>query len=133
MTKFGEEYIGANEDGIFILDKADKDGDEDIDARFRSALTDFSALNFKRIRRVYLGYEADGDLEARIGADEKEDQVIEVPTRDESLKEHGRVFPVGRDVKGRYFDIEIRNLNGADFSVDEITLVPIVLSPKPRN
>lgn len=133
MTKFGGRFIGANEDGIFILDEADKDGDEDIDARFRSALTDFSALNFKRIRRIYLGYEADGDLEAHVGADEREDQVIEVPTKRKTLKEHGKGFPVGRDIKGRYFDIEVRNLNGADFSVDEITLVPVVLGPKPRD
>jgi hypothetical protein len=133
MTKFGDKYIGANEDGIFIVDEADKDGDENIDARFRSALSDFSAINFKRIRRIYLGYETDGDLEARIGTDEKEDQVIEVPAKNRLLREHSKGFPVGRDMKGRYFDIEIRNLGGADFSMDEITLVPVILDPKPKD
>lgn len=133
MTKFGDVYLGANEDGIFILDQADKDGDDDIDARFRSALSDFGILNPKRARKVYLGYETDGNLEARIGSDERDDLVIEVPAKNENLREHSRKIPVGKDVKGRYLDIEIRNVKGADFSVDEITLVPVILGPKPRD
>ncbi len=133
MCRYGPYYLGANEDGIFILERADKDGDDDILAFFRTALTDFGSVNQKRLRKVYLGYETDGVLEVRVGTDEGEDLVRELHPRRDDNREHSQKVSVGRDKKGRYWDLEVRNVGGADFSVDEVTAVPIVVGAKPED
>lgn len=133
MCRFGSVLLGANEDGIFIIGRADKDGEGDIDARFRTAMTDFSAINQKRMRKLHIGYETDGDLQIRIRADEGSVLIRELRPRHENERQHGQKVSIGRDMKGRYWDLEIRNVNGADFAVDEVTAVPIVLGPKPED
>ena len=133
MCKFGDQYLGANEDGLFILEEADKDGAEDILAFFRTALTDFATVNQKRLRKIHVGYETDGKLEVRVGTDEGEDLVRELHPRRDNNREHSQKVSVGRDRKGRYWDLEVRNVDGADFSVDEVTAVPIVLGSKPED
>jgi len=133
MCRFGSRVLGANEDGIFIVGAAEKDGEEDINARFRTPLTDFNAINQKRLRRLYVGYQTDGKLEVSVRADEGTALVRELHPRHEDERQHSQKVSIGRDRKGRYWDVEISNVNGADFAVDEITVIPIVLGPKPED
>jgi len=133
MCRFAGMILGANEDGIFILGQADKDGAADIDARFRTAMTDFNAVNQKRMRKLHIGYETDGEMEIRIRADEGLALVRELHPRHDNERQHSQKVSVGRDMKGRYWDLEVRNVDGADFAVDEVTAVPIVLGPKPED
>lgn len=133
MCKFGSLYLGANEDGIFLLDVADSDGGDDILAYFRTALTDFGSTNQKRLRKLYFGYETDGKLEVRVGVDEGDDREFELHPRHSNNREHSQKVSIGRDGKGRYWDLEVRNVDGADFSVDEVTALAVILGSKPED
>lgn len=132
MCNFGGASLGANEDGIFVLDNGDKDITTDILAFFRLATTDWGTDNLKKIRKLYLGYECDGAVEVNIAADESEDLSTEVRPRHKDLREHSQKVSIGRDLKGRFWELEIRNINGADFSIDSISVVPIILGTKPE-
>lgn len=130
MCKLGDVYLGCNEDGIFEL-TGSKDNTTDIDAFFELPATDFGLSNQKRIRRAYLGYEADGQLMLEVKDDDDNTRryPINVPLKD--LRQHGTTVPVGRDGKGRYWGFKMENVNGSDFSIDSIDVSVMLLGKKP--
>lgn len=132
ICKFNGVLIGANEDGLFKLDDGDLDDTSRILAFFRLCSTDFGVNNQKRLRRILMGYKTDGSLKVSISADGKDDVSKNVVPSAPDLRENSQDVPIGRDVRGRYLELEIRNVNGSDFTVDSIYAVPIVLGLKPR-
>jgi hypothetical protein len=46
-------------------------------------------------------------------------------------QQHTMKVSVGRNGKGRYWMLRIDNVNGSDFSVDAISVLPILMSRKP--
>jgi hypothetical protein len=136
MCKFGDTYLGANESGIFEIDStefdntADGTGD-DIESFFELLTTDFGIANPKRIRSLYFGYEADGNLLITVYDDDNNERhyILEpnhIPNKQSSAK-----VSIGRDGKGRYYTFRIDNISGADFSIDNIEVVPVILNRKP--
>jgi hypothetical protein len=130
MCKLGDVYLGCNGDGIFEL-TGGKDNATDIDAFFELPATDFGSPNQKRIRRAYLGYEADGQLVLEFKYDDNNVRRYPVNTVLKDLRQHGGVVPIGRDGKGRYWGFKIENVNGSDFSVDSIDVSVMLLGKKP--
>ena len=57
MCKFGDKYLGADENGVFTLDEGDYDNDELIPAFFELLTSDYGTRNPKKIRSMYFGYE----------------------------------------------------------------------------
>jgi hypothetical protein len=137
--KVGSRLFGANEDGIFELEVADKDEvsatvKTPIDALYEAGPTDFGVRTEKRVRKVVVALEANGQIEMAFTVAEGEDTQVEVqklPYFDDK-REHVVEVPVGRDLKGRYFNWAVRNVNGADFSIDEIEGFVDILLRKPE-
>lgn len=120
--------IASRNDGIFQLDSGGSDNSNPISAWFKLVTTDLGTDNFKRVRRVSIGYEADGDLALSVFADEKIlDTYPVVPSEDDGTQQGNSVY-VSRDVYGRHWSFKIENVNGADFSVDHLSIIPVVLS-----
>ena len=131
MCKFGDDYIGANEGGIFTLDSGSTDAGTNIDAAFELFTTDFGIPSQKRIRSYYIGYETDGRLILKIKDDDNNERPFTLPAEVGGNKQVSAKINPGRDGKGRYWMTRIENVEGSDFSIDTIIATLIVLPKKP--
>jgi len=131
MCKFGDNYIGANESGIFTLDNGSDDAGADIVAFFELITSDYGILNQKRIRSLFVGYETDGRLILKIKDDDNNERPFTLPAEVAGNKQVSAQINPGRDGKGRYWMIRVENVEGSDLSVDTITAIFILLSKKP--
>lgn len=122
---FNGVYLGAKGDGIFALSGATDNGAV-IDAAARVGLTDFSTSHLKRIDRCYVGYRTDGNMVLRVFTDEiNVREYLLHATGKAGL--HGNHVRIGKGLAARYWQFEIRNKDGADFSLDMIELKPTIL------
>ncbi len=119
--------LAANENGIHTLDTSGSDDGTDINAWFQFPRTAFGFLNQKRIKKLICSFEADGRQVIRVSTDEGTwvDRDL-VPFLDDQ-KSEGMIVPIGRELKGGHFEIEWRNDNGSDFSVDAIDVMLTLL------
>lgn len=130
-AKFGGQYYGANEDGLFLLE-GDTDDGADISAYARTGLMDFGTGRLKQMSRAYLGYTASGALLLKVSTTASEGEFkgkkiedwYELTRSQEAFRE-GRI-PVGRGLSSVYWQFEISNKLGADFSIDGIKLYPLI-------
>ena len=122
MVKFGDSYLGCNEDGIVEL-RGNNDNGRAIDAWVKLPSTDFVIPNPKKCRAGYIGYEAQGELDVRVQADEGPEYVAILPVNN---KQQGRKFPISRNIKGRYITFTILNVNGCDFGIDSMDVCVII-------
>lgn len=125
FAQFNGVYLGANDSGIFALSGATDNGVL-IDAAARVGITDFSTSHLKRVDRCYVGYRTDGNMVLRVITDE-------INTRDYLLTAtgkaglHGNHVRIGKGLAARYWQFEIRNKDGSDFTLDTIELKPTPL------
>lgn len=131
MTKVGDYYVGAGEDGLFQLNTDDDDAGMGIVAFFELPYSDWGIANQKRIRSLYVGYEANGDLLLTVKDDDANERNYILHPNHTANQQHGAKMPGARDGKGRYWMIRVDNINGADFSMDDIKVLPVVLNRKP--
>ncbi|MBE9570765.1 MAG: hypothetical protein IMF11_09060 [Proteobacteria bacterium] len=125
MVKFGDKYLGACDDGIFELD-GDTDDGAYIGAYFEPIVTDFGISNPKKVRFVFLGYEAEGDLIVTLSADEGDEQsriVNSLKTGQQSTR-----VSVNRNMQGRYIKLGVSNVLGCDFGFDVMDVAIVVMS-----
>jgi len=122
--------FGANEDGIFSLDDADDFDGTNISSFFKVHITDFGKENIKRLRAVFIGAEATGDMLLTVTDDEAHNNSYGIKVRD--ALQHGIKVPLFRHNQGRFFSFTITNVDGCDYSVDTIQALVIFLNRKPR-
>jgi len=131
LCKFGDVYLGAGSNGIAVLDDGHLDGTEIIDAFFELPTSDLGDNQQKRLRTAYLGCETNGRLMLTVKDDDNNERHYLVEPNHSGNQQHTIKVPLGRNGKGRYWMLRIENLNGADFSVDEIAVLPIILNRRP--
>lgn len=129
-TDHEKQPWGANENGIFKLEEPNHD-EAQIDAYFILPTTDLAAPNQKRIRSVLAGGEAENDLLFSMACDGDDYQEFTQTIDKTDLSQAGAKCHGRRDQKGRYWKFKIANQNGADFSVDSISVFPVLLRNKP--
>lgn len=125
FAKLNGVFLGASEDGIFALSGPD-DAGAPIEGYARVGISDFATSFLKRIDRIYIGYRSQGNMIVRIYTDETvmRDYLLD-PTRERGL--HGDHVRLGKGLLARYYQFEVRNMDGADFDLDCIELKPIKL------
>ena len=121
FTKFGKKYLGAKSDGIFVLDEVDLDGSDQILSRVKLPVTDFGHSGTKHIRFIHASYETDASLKMIPIADEEEGNSVEFVPKSRTNKQENQKVPVGRYLKGKNWELAIENLDGADFSIEEVS------------
>jgi hypothetical protein len=131
MCKFNGEYLGANENGIFSLDDGDLDGTTQIDAFFELLTSDWGIEHQKRIRSLYVGYETNGQLMVTVKDDDDNQREYVLEPNHLDNKQHSAKLFGDRNGKGRYWMIRFDNVNGSDFSVDNVKVLPVILNRKP--
>jgi len=123
MVKFGDTFLGASPDGIYELDGDTDDGDG-IGAYFEPVVTDFGINNPKKVRFMFLGYEAEGDLIVTLG--DNRSWVSGTVDSVRTGQQWRRITGV-RNVRGRYLTFRISNVNGCDFGIDSIDVALVVM------
>jgi len=131
VTVFNGQVIAAGPGGIYQLDSGGTDDGEPIDSRIDCRNTDFGMLNQKRFRKIHFGYESDGELLVKLKNDDGNERAYHVVPAFAGKAQNSGVVTIGRDGKGRYWQVRIENVDGADFSVDSIDAVVVVLHGKP--
>ena len=122
--------LAAGEEGIFVLDNSETDNGVTIDSLIELPLTDFGTSYQKRLRSVYIGGEAQGNLKLIVSEDEGDEREYSLEPLDG--KQQGGKVSINRDRKGRYWQLKIKNVEGCDFSLDSIEIIPVVLGRKPN-
>lgn len=124
MVEFADKFLCAGESGLYELAR-DYSGDNgsDIIAYFELAMMDFGIPAEKRLRSVYLGYEAAADFTLQILTELGFNASYTVPAS--TAGQHGKKIIVSRSLRGWFFTFRIYS-SSTDFSLDEIRVLPIV-------
>lgn len=125
----GRRYLAASADGIYELTGEDDDGVE-IEAYIRTGLLDLGTTALKQVIRAYLGYTSSGKLLLKTfttDGGQKVERWYELTERTADAIREARV-KFGKGVKSRYWQFEIKSLEGSDFSIDQLQVLPLMLS-----
>ena len=132
MCMFQGRPIAAGPNGIFTLDTAETDNGILIYSLIESRTTDFGTSRQSRLRAAYVGYETSGSLKLIIVNDDENERIYTLSPIKASQLQHGNKVSIGRDGKGRYWIFKIENVDGCDFSLDFLEVIPIVMGRRPE-
>jgi len=120
------KFYGMSDDGLYELTGGTDNG-TNIEASIKLGTSDLSTDTvaselLKRLPAVYLGCSVEGDLLLRVTANGTTNSYTLKDANTNSLHT-GRML-LGKGVLARYWDFELVNVNGADFTLESMTLLP---------
>jgi hypothetical protein len=115
----GGKLYGTSAEGIFEFG-ADKDDGRDISAFIKGGFDDFGNHMKKRVSDIYVGYTG-GDLECDVETFDKQVYTYDMEHREEEAPHNSRIKP-GRGLSSRYWRFGFRNIDGADFQLQDVTV-----------
>jgi hypothetical protein len=126
---------GVTDTGLYRMEGAD-DAGVPIAAKLRLGMSSMGTRAQKRMASAYLGYTASGDLRVKaVVADEvtgdRTAHSYRLHARGASSMREGRV-PIGKGLQSPYWDFVVENVDGADFELDVIEILPIYLERRVR-
>jgi len=129
IAQFDGATYAVNSEGIFELTGND-DAGEQIDASVRGGFRDFGSANIKRLDTVYLGYISTGTLAALVRVKDSGHAASQftMETRSATAPRNSRITPA-KGLWGRYWQIEMRNISGAPFTVYDMD-ADLAISPR---
>lgn len=124
FNSFAEHASGllaAGPGGLYVIDSGESDDGNPIGATLATGKLDFEGAQMKRMSMFHAAIRADGDLSLGISADDGSPVLYTMsPTSPVDLKPFRQ--PVGRGLRGRYWQITIANVAGADFSIEDCSM-----------
>lgn len=123
---FNGVVLGCGSNGVVVLGTQGLDNTTAITGRYRTGQESFGSSLHKRVPRIYTSGSFAGDMLFRT-------ITVEGGTRTYSLPANGitglqqRRVPVGKGPKSRFFQFEGENVSGADFSVNDVLVLPTAL------
>lgn len=133
LVEANGRYYGMSADGLYLLE-GDDDAGEPIEAVVRTGLIDMGSHYLKGAHAAYVGYTSTGQMVLKVVTTDQGQKTewwyeLNPATADEMRD--GRVM-LGRGLRARYWQFEIVNAAGADFDVDDVTLLYQVLNRRIR-
>jgi len=117
---FKGKHLAAGSNGITLLE-GNKDNSTDIKAYLNVGNNDFDLPNIKKVTDAYLSMKGDGSYYLTVTSDDgtPHSYLLSATTGDriKNLKTN-----VGKGKKGRYFELELSNIAGADFELYDMVL-----------
>lgn len=124
FAKVAGQYMAAAADGLYVLDGDDDHGDP-INASILLGKTDYRSPYKKRLPNAYFGIAGDGQMVLRIFHDADTPQTF-VFSPKATLS--GSRVKLAHGLESRYWQLQLANRDGADFTLDSIELLPVTLS-----
>lgn len=115
-ARLGENYYGASDSGLTLLD-GETDNGAPIQAAMSLGRPDFGTSTKSTIEAVYVGMAGDGNLVLKVIA---EGQAYLYRTRSYSDQMQQQRFTTGKGLRTNYLELELYNENGADFEIDTL-------------
>jgi hypothetical protein len=131
------EYLGANGTGIYTL-TGEHDGATDIDSNIKFGTLDLyeGTVNMPRgkkyPRQLWITHRSDGQLEVEIEGDEEENELFSDRTEITSEDMHEERIKISKGLRPRFFTLNLKNKDGSDFDLDNVSLIVDRSSGKPR-
>lgn len=119
VAKIGGRYYGASDEGLFLLE-GDDDNGEPIEAVFGLGQLDFGNAQVKNVPYCYLGAAA-GAMRLEIDALIKgQPASFTYPAREHGASMRGLRFDLGKGMRSSYVVPTFYNSNGEPFEVDSV-------------
>lgn len=117
------QLYGANEQGIYRFHEG-KGNVGRIESKIKTGMLDLGEHFIKYLRGVWLTYRSDGNLVLAFATQEDEgDRTEGFPTTIAGNDIHEEYIAGPRGLRGRYYIIELKNLSGADFDIEKISII----------
>lgn len=122
IAQVDDSVFAVGSEGVFELTGDDDAGDV-VDASIRTGFMDFGNSHVKRLENVYFGYISTGILGTLLRVLDSGHAATQfyLEERSAGAPRNSRVVP-GKGLFGRYWQIEINNVNGADFTVYDVEI-----------
>lgn len=124
MAQFGNSYLCASSSGLYELTRENDDGD-DISGYFKTSLMHFGLTNEKRLRFVYVKYESNAEVTLTVETEYGISEDYCIPASSDVQRVY-RVT-INRSLYGSYWQF---TFSGSSFTIDEISVLPIVRKHK---
>jgi hypothetical protein len=120
FATLGDKMLGADENGLYLLEGDDDDGSP-IAATFRLALQDFKTSLLKRLIMCYVGIKFIGQINIKT-VDEAESLGAARPMTSIVDKKQRLRVKFARGPRNSYWAVDISNNAGEDFNLDMVEL-----------
>jgi hypothetical protein len=120
---FNGLVLGVSSAGVVVLGTQAVDGTLPITGRARTGKADYGETHLKRVPRLYVGGEFDGDVLFRTIIDATGERTYRLSWNRVDGMQQRRV-PIGKGPKARYWQYEIEGENGADFTIENVLAYP---------
>lgn len=126
FTGFGQhkgKHYGIRPDGLYVLE-GDTDNGTQIDSFISLGDRNFNTAKQKRVPHAYIGASTDGRMVLKVIVNRQEYlYAVKNPSTDMAEQR----VDIGRGLRSNYWNFELMNREGADFEIDTIKFMPIVL------
>lgn len=122
------DSLGATSTGIYSLTGNDDTG-TNIDAYIKTGLIDFGTSLEKQVPYAYIGLNKSGRLMLKTDVTyrgQRKERWYEITPRTVNAPDNVRI-KTGRGVKARYWQFELVNIDGSDFEIDSLEMLPLIL------
>jgi len=120
---FNGLVLGVSPAGVVVLGTQALDGATAIPWRWRTGKADYGETRLKRVPRLYVGGEFDGDVLFRTIVDATGTRTYRLPHNRVDGMQQRRV-PIGKGPKARYWQYEVEGEGGADFTLENVLAYP---------
>lgn len=118
FARIGDQFYGAGQGGLYLLDGPDDAGAE-IEAVIDLGRLDFGGSQKKTVAQCYVGMSGEAPLLLSVDA---EGAHFVYPTRSYSEHLQQQRVTLGKGLKTNYVGLQLMNQAGADFEVDGVEL-----------
>jgi hypothetical protein len=122
MFKLGLDYYGITADGLVRL-AGNTDNGANIDALIVSGVSDLMVSERKNLSEAYLTMRCEGQLEFSVAYDERKKITKAGSSGKRGISDIRFPLPIGAD--GNKVQLEIRNVDGADFDLKDAQITVV--------
>ncbi len=130
LAHFNGVFVGANENGIYVLD-GDDDLDQSVESHVRTGVHDLgsSGVTFSP-REACLAYRSDGDIELEV--EEDEDDSYSYTFNQVTGTASDMNIPLGKGFTGRFYTLDLKNVSGSRFDIESLRVTGLASSKRGR-
>lgn len=133
IASFKGKPYGVADDGLYLLEGDDDAGDP-IQAALRTGFSAFGQRVLKDAKSAYIGYTSSGQMVLKVAVSkrgEKHEYWYQLKHGVSDDMRTGRAT-IQRGLRSTYWQFELVNKDGADFEIDDVTIVYNILSRRIR-